>query len=88
MPRADGPNQPLPLHIEVIDDGPGVPPDIQADVFEPFVSGRKNGTGLGLALAAKVMSDHGGWIELNSVPGATVVKLSLPRATPATKEKT
>ncbi|MFK7938187.1 MAG: nitrogen regulation protein NR(II) [Roseovarius sp.] len=84
--RPDGPPQSLPLHIEIIDDGPGLPPDIQADVFEPFVSGRENGTGLGLALAAKIMSDHGGWIELNSVPGRTVVKLSLPRA-PRTPSK-
>ena len=78
--RVEGDEQSLPLHIEVIDDGPGLPPDIQGEVFEPFVSGRENGTGLGLALAAKIMSDHGGWIELTSVPGRTVVKLSLPRA--------
>ncbi len=85
----DGQGQALPLHIEISDDGPGLPPDIQADVFEPFVSGRENGTGLGLALAAKIMSDHGGWIQLNSVPGRTVVKLSLPRATlPPSKETT
>jgi two-component system nitrogen regulation sensor histidine kinase GlnL len=84
--RGDGSGLSLPLHIEIIDDGPGLPPDIQADVFEPFVSGRENGTGLGLALAAKIMSDHAGWIELNSVPGRTVVKLSLPRATPFLKE--
>jgi len=69
-----------------MDDGPGLPPDIQGDVFEPFISGRENGTGLGLALAAKIMSDHGGWIEMNSVPGRTVVKLSLPRADTPSKE--
>ena len=84
--RDGGPDQSLPLHIEVIDDGPGLPPDIQADVFEPFVSGRENGTGLGLALAAKIMSDHGGWIAMNSVPGRTMVRLSLPRADKDEKE--
>jgi len=84
--RDSGADQSLPLHIEVMDDGPGLPPDIQGDVFEPFISGRENGTGLGLALAAKIMSDHGGWIELNSVPGRTVVKLSLPRADTPPKE--
>ncbi|MDF1668837.1 MAG: ATP-binding protein [Roseovarius sp.] len=84
--RDSGVDQSLPLHIEVTDDGPGLPPDIQGDVFEPFISGRENGTGLGLALAAKIMSDHGGWIEMNSVPGRTVVKLSLPRADTPPKE--
>lgn len=78
--REGAPDRALPLHVEVIDDGPGLPQDIQADVLEPFVSGRENGTGLGLALAAKIMADHGGWIAINSVPGRTVVRLSLQRA--------
>lgn len=70
----------LPLHLEVIDDGPGLPPEIADEVFEPFVSGRENGTGLGLALAAKVVSDHGGWISVDSNPGRTVFRISLQRA--------
>ena len=78
--REEGPDQSLPLHIEVIDDGPGLPPEIAGQVFEPFVSGRENGTGLGLALAAKVLSDHGGWLSASSAPGRTVFRLSLPRA--------
>ncbi|MGJ8546672.1 MAG: two-component system sensor histidine kinase NtrB [Sulfitobacter sp.] len=78
--RADGSGQLLPLQLEVIDDGPGVPDHIRADVFDPFVSGRENGTGLGLALTAKIISDHGGWISLSSVPGKTVFRISLPRA--------
>jgi len=49
-------------------------------VFEPFVSGRENGTGLGLALAAKIVSEHGGWISVSSVPGRTVFRISLQRA--------
>jgi two-component system nitrogen regulation sensor histidine kinase GlnL len=76
----DGPGHALPLQIEIIDDGPGLPPDIAEEVFEPFVSGRENGTGLGLALAAKIVSEHGGWISVNSVPGRTVFRISLPRA--------
>jgi two-component system nitrogen regulation sensor histidine kinase GlnL len=79
--RQGGGEQSLPLHIEVVDDGPGLPEDIATQVFEPFVSGRENGTGLGLALAAKIMSDHGGWLSVSSVPGRTVFRLSLPRAT-------
>jgi two-component system nitrogen regulation sensor histidine kinase GlnL len=71
---------PLPLTVEVIDDGPGIPPAIQAAMFEPFVSGKPNGTGLGLALVSKIVSDHGGWIAAESVPGRTVFRVSLPVA--------
>lgn len=78
--RADGSGQSLPLQVEVIDDGPGLPEKIKGDVFDPFVSGRENGTGLGLALVSKIISDHGGWISVTSVPGRTVFRLSLPRA--------
>jgi len=76
--RSDGEGMTLPLQIEIIDDGPGLPPDIAGDIFDPFVSGRENGTGLGLALVSKIMSDHGGWISVTSVPGKTVFRLSLP----------
>ncbi|MFB9150550.1 two-component system sensor histidine kinase NtrB [Roseovarius ramblicola] len=78
--RGDGAGLALPLQIEIIDDGPGLPPDIAEEVFEPFVSGRENGTGLGLALAAKIISEHGGWISVSSVPGRTVFRISLQRA--------
>ncbi len=78
--RGDGGRNSLPLQIEVIDDGPGLPPEIATEVFDPFVSGRENGTGLGLALAAKIISDHDGWISVSSVPGRTVFRMSLPRA--------
>lgn len=78
--RADGSGQSLPLQIEVIDDGPGLPEAIKGDVFDPFVSGRENGTGLGLALVSKIISEHGGWISVDSVPGHTVFRISLPRA--------
>ncbi len=78
--RADGTQSRLPLQIEVIDDGPGLPPSIAADVFEPFVSGRENGTGLGLALVSKLISDAGGWISVDSIPGRTVFRISLPLA--------
>ena len=78
--RADGQGVPLPLQIEVIDDGPGLPEHIAGDVFEPFVSGRENGTGLGLALVSKIVSEHGGWIAVTSTPGHTAFRISLPRA--------
>jgi len=78
--RSDGTGQSLPLQIEIIDDGPGLPQAIKGDIFDPFVSGKENGTGLGLALVSKIMSDHGGWISVDSIPGRTVFRLSLPRA--------
>lgn len=70
----------VPLQIEILDDGPGIPEAIADDIFEPFVSGRENGTGLGLALVSKIMSDHNGWISVDSVPGRTAIRLSLPVA--------
>lgn len=70
----------LPLHVDIIDDGPGLPPEIAADVFDPFVSGRENGTGLGLALVSKIVADHAGWIGVDSAPGHTVFRVSLPLA--------
>jgi len=78
--RRDGTGNALPLQVEIIDDGPGLPPEIASDVFEPFVSGRENGTGLGLALVSKIIADHDGWIAVESVPGRTMFRLSLPVA--------
>ena len=77
--RSDGTGQSLPLQVEIIDDGPGLPEKIKDDIFDPFVSGRENGTGLGLALVSKIISDHDGWISVTSAPGRTVFRLSLPR---------
>lgn len=77
--QTDGFYAQLPLHIEVRDDGPGLPPDIAADVFSPFVSGHENGTGLGLALVSKLVRDNGGWISVDSTPRKTKFQLSLPR---------
>lgn len=76
--RSDGTGQTLPLQVEVIDDGPGLPEALKGDIFDPFVSGRENGTGLGLALVSKIISDHDGWISVTSVPGRTVFRISLP----------
>ena len=70
----------LPLQIEIEDDGPGIPEAIADQVFEPFVSGRENGTGLGLALVSKIITDHGAWIGVDSRPGRTVFRISLPKA--------
>ncbi|WP_407648245.1 two-component system sensor histidine kinase NtrB [Harenicola maris] len=71
---------PVPLQVEITDNGPGLPPDIAEAAFEPFVSGRENGTGLGLALVSKIIGEHGGWVTVKSVPGRTVFRISLPVA--------
>lgn len=78
--RPDGSGAAVPLQIEVIDDGPGIAPELVSDVFEPFVSGRENGTGLGLALISKIVADHDGWIAVESAPGRTAFRISLPIA--------
>lgn len=70
----------LPLQIVIEDNGPGLPPAIADQIFEPFVSGRENGTGLGLALVSKIITDHGALIRVDSRPGRTSFRISLPKA--------
>lgn len=77
--RPNGDDARLPLQVELCDDGPGLPDDIRDQVFDPFVSGRENGTGLGLALVSKLMRDNGGWIDVTSAPGATCFRLAFAR---------
>ena len=79
--RADGSGHLMPIQVEVMDNGPGVSDDIRDEIFDPFVSGRNNGTGLGLALTSKIISDHNGLISLESRPGNTVFRISLPFVT-------
>jgi two-component system nitrogen regulation sensor histidine kinase GlnL len=68
----------LPLLVVVRDNGPGISEDIRPHLFEPFVSSRPSGQGLGLALVAKIIADHGGLIEVESRPGRTEFRLHLP----------
>lgn len=72
----------LPLMVTVEDNGSGVPEDLQSHLFDPFVSTKPNGKGLGLALVAKIIDDHGGVIELESEPGRTRFMLYLPLFSP------
>lgn len=71
----------LPIEICVIDDGPGAPPEIAEHLFDPFVTTKKSGGGLGLALVDKIIADHGGIVEYvrEGEPGRTVFRLLLPR---------
>ena len=72
----------LPLLIEIQDNGVGIKPDMQKHIFEPFVTDKTSGTGLGLALVAKIISDHGGVIECESVPRNTTFRILLPLQRP------
>jgi two-component system nitrogen regulation sensor histidine kinase GlnL len=74
----DGGEAPVPLQVEITDDGPGIPEALIDSVFEPFVSSRENGTGLGLALVSKIIAAHHGTIVVASRPGRTTFRLSLP----------
>ena len=71
----------LPLEIIIEDNGPGIPPDLLPILFDPFVTTRANGSGLGLALVAKIVGDHGGVIDCDSRPGRTRFRVLLPVAT-------
>ena len=64
--------------VSIIDDGPGVPEDITAQIFFPMVSGQTNGTGLGLAISQMLINQHGGLIEFESIPGRTEFKILIP----------
>jgi two-component system nitrogen regulation sensor histidine kinase GlnL len=71
----------LPLEFSVRDNGPGVPPDLLPHMFDPFVTTKPTGTGLGLALVSKIVGDHGGIIECESQPRRTVFRVLMPRFT-------
>jgi two-component system nitrogen regulation sensor histidine kinase GlnL len=68
----------LALELQVIDDGPGVPEEIQDRIFNPLVSGREGGSGLGLSLAQTFAHYHHGVIEFESRPGQTIFRILLP----------
>lgn len=68
----------LPLEFCVKDNGPGVPEDLMPHLFDPFVTTKSSGSGLGLALVAKIVNDHGGIIECESQPRRTVFRVLMP----------
>ncbi|NIA67353.1 PAS domain-containing protein [Pelagibius litoralis] len=70
----------LPLMLIVQDNGPGIPEDLQQHLFDPFVTTKAGGSGLGLALVAKTIGDHGGVIEFDSEPRRTSFRVMLPMA--------
>ena len=68
----------LPLEFCVKDNGPGVPDDLLPNLFDPFVTTKPTGSGLGLALVAKIIGDHGGIIECDSQPRKTIFRVLMP----------
>jgi two-component system nitrogen regulation sensor histidine kinase GlnL len=68
------------LEVAIIDNGPGLPDDIRDRLFQPFVSGKAGGMGLGLAIVAEVVNRHDGAIEVDSAPGRTAFRIMLPLA--------
>ncbi|HXJ49484.1 MAG TPA: nitrogen regulation protein NR(II) [Candidatus Acidoferrum sp.] len=68
----------LALELQVVDDGPGVPEEIRERIFNPLVSGREGGTGLGLSLAQTFVQYHQGVVEFESRPGRTIFRILLP----------
>lgn len=68
----------LVARIDIIDNGPGIPPDMLENIFYPMITGRPEGAGLGLSIAQSLVNRHGGLIECASCPGRTVFTLLLP----------
>ena len=78
LPLSDLSSPKLPLHIQIIDHGLGIPKKIVQHIFDPFVSNKKNGKGLGLALVSKIVTQHKAHIGVASKPGFTEFRVSLP----------
>ena len=69
-----------PVQIEIMDKGRGISEELRDRIFDPFVSGRSGGSGLGLTMVASVIADHGAMIDFDSVPGQTVFRMNFPVA--------
>ncbi len=78
----------LPVYVAIEDDGPGIPEDLRQHLFEPFVTTKSGGRGLGLSLVARIVEDHGGVVEVTDAPEGTGTRFTvyLPAVTPSQAE--
>ena len=67
------------LLLQIADTGPGIPPEIQSNLYQKFISGKAQGTGLGLFISQKIIEYHKGWILLDTFPGGTIFNIYLPK---------
>ena len=72
----------------MIDNGSGIDEDLRHIIFEPFVTGKQGGSGLGLALVAKIIGDHGGIIECDTEAGQTIFRVLMPMSSKTSSSKT
>jgi two-component system nitrogen regulation sensor histidine kinase GlnL len=68
----------LPLVVGILDNGPGIPENLRRQIFDPFITTKMGGSGLGLALVAKLVGEHGGVIDVESKPRRTLFRVMLP----------
>ncbi|MGD8318509.1 MAG: ATP-binding protein, partial [Myxococcales bacterium] len=73
------------VYIRVQDDGTGIPEDEVRSIFEPYYTRKQGGTGLGLAITHRIVTEHGGRIDVRSEPGRTVFTVVLPRSKPGAR---
>lgn len=66
------------LCITIRDNGPGIPPDILPHLYTPFVSGKKNGTGIGLSITRSIVQEHNGYLDVETSPSGTAFLICLP----------
>jgi len=80
VPGGSSDSQHLPLVVQIQDNGPGIPKELRQNMFDPFVTTKPTGSGLGLSLVAKIIDDHGGIIEFDSHNKKTAFRIMLPVA--------
>jgi signal transduction histidine kinase len=68
------------IQVDVADNGPGIPKELQERLFQPFFTTRQDGTGLGLAITKRIVTAHKGAIQVTSFPGGTVFHVQIPVA--------
>jgi two-component system sensor histidine kinase AtoS len=66
------------IEVNILDNGPGIPPEAREHIFEPFYTTKRSGTGLGLAIVKRIVTAHKGSIHVNSIPGGTMFRVRIP----------